>query len=151
MGSHQLRQKAAVDLIGTAASPSTLTAAYSGNQKRFDCKGLPNIQLDCVFTPGANNEYVGILVEGSNDSGTTWFNVPVIVGGATEKDVFSDGGTLSTSGIPFIIPGDKTSASGTAVSTSVQLTVVADAIRVSARSSGAADFGTLYVRATAMD
>lgn len=135
------------DAIGTAASPATLTAAYTGNRKTLLCKYLPNVHLDFTYTPASNNDYALILIEASNDDGTTFYPISNVVYGTAETDVYADSGTSTTSGIPLIVPGDKTSTASTAVVGYVDFTTVASHVRISARES-AANGGTLHVRAT---
>ncbi len=148
-----LKEQVYKDVIGVAATPVTLTASFADNRDVMVTKYLPNVHLDVKYTPNAasTNAYVQILVEASNDEGTTWFPLSVKVTGTTEVDVFADSATGmgTASGVSFVIPGDKTSTGGTAVSASFDLTVVAEQLRISAKESVGSNFGTVYVRATA--
>jgi hypothetical protein len=143
------REKVSYDSLGTISSPVTLTASYGGNRIVHLSKYMPNIHLDIEYIPllGQTNRYVYILIEASNDDGTTWFPVSsrlISVDRIRVYDEDFDGNI----GIPVIVPGDQTSTGGTKYYAFVDLEVVADKIRVSAKEDGAANFGTLYVRTT---
>lgn len=145
-----LNEQHSYNVIGTAAAAATLTAVYTGNRLAdIHSKYMPNLHLDIQYTPaeGQTNRYAYILVEASNDEGATYFPVAVKSAGTTEVDVFVED-TDGNAGEPLIIPGDKTSTGAVVYSGSVEMTVVADRLRISAKESGSANFGTIYVRAT---
>lgn len=134
--------------IGTVATPATLTAAYTENRKALMCKYLPNIHLDFTYVPGGNDDYALLLLEASNDDGVTFYPISNVVYATTETDVYADSGTGSTaSGMPLIIPGDKTSTAATPISGFADFTTVASHVRISVKES-AADGGTFYCRAS---
>ena len=67
-------EQVSYDAIGTRAAPATLTAAYTGNTKTLSCKYLPDLQIEVRYTPllAQTDRYALILVETSNDGGTTF-------------------------------------------------------------------------------
>lgn len=144
------KEQCSYDVIGTATTPATLTAAFSGNRSTVEAKYKPNLQLDVLYTPATTNAYAQILVEGSNDDGTTWFPVSVLVPSSTEIDVHANlGDGMSTAaGIPYDFPASKTTVISRAVSGMIQYTGLVSHFRISAKESVGSGFGTLYVRAT---
>lgn len=148
-----MRTQTTYDTIGTFAAPATLTAAFSGNQGgHLLAAHFRHLHIGGKFTPGTNNEVVYLLVEVSQDpiygsAPTNWEQLTVQVAATTEVDVFNDGGTgMSTaSGIPLVFPGDKTSTSGTAVPINYDMDINANWVRVAAKSSLGAGFGTANV------
>ncbi len=127
------------DLIGTQATKATIAGTSFTTPVIFPTKGYDKLVLAGTYVPGTLNDYATILVEASIDDGSTYFPLSTSATAATEVDVYGDSGTnMSTSsGIPFIFPGDKTTTSGTAVtSTIVELTDVAYThIRVSVKNA----------------
>lgn len=143
--------------LGTPTAPVTLTAAFSGNRYVQLCEGFKRFRLEGAFVPGSGstNQQARILVETSGDYGTespaNWYPITVDISGTTEIDVYADGGDGmgTASGIPIVIPGDKTSTAGTSVDFSTpNKDLCSRWIRISARDSGSANFGTLFVRLT---
>lgn len=140
---------AAFNRAAAALAPITLTANYSDNQWVGLVKYLPNLHLDLQYISAGNGNYVEILIEYSNDEGVTYFAQSVQVPGTTEIDQYNKDGS-GASGIPIVFPGDKTSANGTTYKGVVELTSVADHVRISAREHKVAGaFGTLYGRFSA--
>jgi hypothetical protein len=137
------------DSIGTASAAATLTAAYTGNTKTLLGKLLPRLHIDYIYTPksGQTNRYAYVLIEASNDGGTTFFPLSVRQNIATDSKVYIED-LDGANGIPMIIPGDQTSTGGTAYQGFFDLEVDAEFVKVSAKESGSANFGTLYVRTT---
>ena len=142
-----MEESTSYDAIGTVSSPATLTAAYTGNQKALYRRLMPKWHLDISYVPKAaqTNRYVDILVEFSND-GTNYYPLTTVVPTVVEIGDYVSG-TDSTTGIPIIVPGDKTSTGGTAYKATYDGENVSDWFRISAREDGSANFGTLYVRA----
>ena len=136
--------KTSYDLIGTASSPATLSTSYS-NTTTFRANNLDNLHLDIEFTPTSSNEYAEILVEVSNDDGSNWYPIGTISKGTTEQDLFAEDGSGNV-GIPLVFPGDKTSNAGTAYRGAYDFNIVADLVRVRAKSSSST--GALHVRGT---
>lgn len=142
---------------GSTITAATLTAAFSGNRTTLECKGFKKFLIEGIFTPGSGstNQQALILFETSteetNSGPTNFYPFSTDSTGTTEIDVFADSGySMSTaSGIPLVIPGDKTSTAGQAISFSeVFDNLCTSYLRVSARDSGSANFGTLYARIT---
>ena len=131
--------------IGTPSAPATLTAAYTGNAYEQISKYMPNMTINYVYTPKAleTDRLCYLLVEISNDGGTTWLPWNNTTNSTTSTKIYPEG-DVSTDGIPFVIPGDGTSTGGTALSGTFNIEVRGEMIRISARESGGADFGTLF-------
>ena len=130
--------KASYDCIGSASSASTLTAAYAGNTKTLCCKYLPHLHIDAIYTPksGQTNRYVEVLIEVSNDEGTTFFKRTLQSNSTTESKVYEDNDT----GAAFILPGDKTSTGGVAYDFAFDDEgVIGDQVKISAREDGSAN------------
>ena len=145
-----LNEQNSYDVIGTASTAATLTTAYTGNRtSAIHAKYMPNLHLDIQYTPaeGQTNRFAYILIEASNDNGTTYFPIVAKSTGTTEIDLFIDD-TDGNAGIPMIFPGDKTSTGAVVYRGAAEATVVAELLRISAKESGAGNFGTIYVRAT---
>ena len=142
-----LTERTTYDAIGTAVTSSTLTTAYTGNRKVLSVGNLENLHLDIDYMPGGPNQYAYVLIEGSNDNGTTYFPMATKVIGTTEIDVYVED-TDGNAGIPMIIPGDKTSASGTYYKSMSDFDLVADHVRISAKESTQTSAGKIYIRTT---
>ena len=89
-----------------------------------------------------------MLVEGSNDNGTTYFPLATKVVGTQEVDLYVkdlDGNI----GIPLIVPGDKVTANTTTYKAVYDTDFVADHLRISAKEaiSGTGTSGNIYIRA----
>lgn len=151
---HNIGSQETYAVIGTNATAATLTAAFADNRGTFLSAFHKNLHLDVKFTPGANNQFLLLLVEYSNDYGTSaptnFFPLTTQVPATTELDVYADSGTSmgTASGIPIVIPGDKTTTSGTAVTAAYDLEINARWVRLSVRDSGSANFGSASVYAT---
>ena len=135
--------------IGNSTTAATLTATYSDNSRVLLSKYLENLHLDIQYTPltGQTNRFVYITVEATNDEGTTYYQVSNKVVATTETDAYTED-TDGNAGSPIIVPGDKTSAGGTVYYGTVDMDVMADHVRIRAKESGAANFGTLFCRAS---
>lgn len=137
------------NLIGTPTVSSTLTALYSGNSKVIASEYLNKLNLGIRYIPKSQGSFMSILVESSNDDGTTYFPVSMWdLSTATSSIKIYSEGVSSTRGLPILIPGLLTSASGTLYQASVDLTVNADHLRISAREDSTSTYGETYVRAT---
>lgn len=142
-------EKVSYDTIGVIGTPVTLTAAYTGNTHTLAAEKLGNLHIDFQYTPktGQTDRIVSILVEYSNDNGTTFFPLSLVQNTTTDKLIYTDdaGGN---NGLPAIIPGDKTSTGGVTLSGIIDTTITADHIKISVKEDGSANFGTFYARAT---
>lgn len=154
--SHQ-REIASYNAIGTSTSPATLTAAFTGNRITLFSKYMRRMRLEITFTPGAGstNQFLLLLIETTNEEAaggpTNFYPLGVQINATTEVDYYADSGTSmgTGSGIPIVIPGDKTTTASQAISTSFEVDDLnATYVRLSVRDSGSANFGTCYVRAT---
>lgn len=141
--------KASYNLVGTStSSPASIIATSTyGNAKVMRTNYLPNTQFDVAYTPAWDDEYLSMLVEVSNDGCTTYFPLGVKNVGTTEIDVFTEDSSGNV-GIPFIIPGDKTSVSTTQYLASFQLDALAECIRVSVKDNSVTSTGSVYIRGT---
>lgn len=139
-------QSARYALFGTLASPSTLTtsftAAGSVSSTPRLVKNMPNIVVAGTYTPYSHGSVLQILVERSIDDGSTFepYNLLEAESGAILVH------TSSTTGMPFIIPGDGMATSGTAQEFSFDLTLAADYIRISAREITTSTAGTVFAK-----
>ena len=150
-------EKNSYDVIGTASASSTLSGAYTSNRRVIDTKYQTNLHLDIQYRVNSNTstaKYAEILVEQSNDGGTTFFPLCSKNIGTTEVDCFTESvvpdSRYTDAGIPIIFPGDKTSVVSTTYLGGIDLDILADQIRISAResASGTGSFGSMYIRAT---
>jgi len=144
---------ASYNVIGTAAAPATLTAAFTGNTSAgILAKYLRFLTLDVGYTPATTNAYVVMVTEVSDDeitaTPTNWYPIAAQSTATTENDVFTDGGTGmgTASGIPDIIPGDKTSVIARKVTASYWKEIHNNWVRVKLLESGvSSDYGTVNV------
>lgn len=147
-------EQATYNTLGTFAAPVTLTNEYGANTgSALFSRYFGKLHLGGKYTPGANNSYFAVLVEVSNDPiygdlPTNWEPMTVQVGATTEIDVYADGGALTTAGIPIIVPGDKTSTSGTAISWNWDGDINANWVRVSVKENVGSNNGTVNVEVT---
>lgn len=113
----------ATNIFGTQAAKVRLDGSFT-TTTCFTTADLNTISVSGAYTPSSTNAYLLLHVSGSIDGGRTYFPLPTRVAGTNEIDVFADGGTgmSATSGIPYVIPGDKTSVALTTVtSTFIEL------------------------------
>lgn len=143
-------ERVSYEAIGTNTTSSTLTAAYTGNTKTIQVGYMTNLHLDMSYwTPSSTNRYASILVEGSNDGGTTYFPVSIV-----DTDVTTNTLRLSVRdmdgnvGVPIEIPGDRISTTSLFYKGMIDLPISSELIKISAKESGSANFGKIYVRAT---
>jgi hypothetical protein len=147
------QSSASYDVVGVAATPATLTAAYTGNTRTIRVSngntGPARLHLDFKYTPKAaqTDRYAYILIEVSNDDGVTFFPMTSKVVSTDQIDAYIDD-LNGANGIPILVPGDLTSTGGTAYSGNTDHEITATHVKISAKETGVADFGTLYVRAT---
>ena len=146
---YRAKEHLTYDSVGTAAAPATLTAAYTGNRQTHLSKFMPNLHIDFTYTPkaGQTNRFASILVEVSNDDGTTWKPFTIRQNITTTSLVYVDDAD-GNNGINLKIPGDGTSTGGTALSGSIDTNVIADKVRVSVKEDGSANFGTMHIQTT---
>jgi len=129
--------------IGSATAPATLTAAYTGaSTTPMISRGLPNVVLAGRYTPASYGSTMSLRVERSIDNGVTYQPYSVLSYGTTSTQVYSD----PTNGIPYVVGTPGTSASGTAIGFSFDLTLAADYIRVSALESTTSTAGVVYLQ-----
>jgi hypothetical protein len=140
------REQISYDVLGTATTGATLTDAYSGNTKTIEStRYFDVLHLDIKYTPKAaeTNRYAKILVEYSNDGGTTYFPISTQANTTTNVLVYDN-----DTGVDIIFPGDMTSTGGISYSGSAEFNFTADKIKISAKEDSAGNHGTLYIRAT---
>jgi hypothetical protein len=145
---------AVYNVIGTPAAPATLTATFAGNTSAgILAKYLRYITLDVGYTPAEANAFVVMVTEVSDDeitdTPTNWYPIAAQSTATTENDVFTDGGTGmgTASGIPDIIPGDKTSTAARKVTPSYWKEIHNNWVRVKLLESGVATtYGTVSVQ-----
>ena len=143
----QTYERVSYDAIGTATTATTTNSVYDGNTRTLVSGGLENVHLDVQYTPASQDSVLFILLEGSNDDGTTFFPMGTKSVGTTDIKFYSEGAS-STVGIPIIFPGDETSVSGTLLTTMMDFDMVADHVRIRVRENTTSTQGTAYIRVT---
>lgn len=143
-------ERTSYEPFGAFSASSTLTSAYSGNRKVYLVTHFDNLHLDIsYFTPSSTNQYVNVLVEGSNDDGETFYPM-------TNLDLDASTNTLALSmkditgaldGVPFVLPGDRLTVTGT-YKGMADMPINFTHVRISAKETGATNFGKIYARAT---
>lgn len=134
--------------IGSASSPVTLKGTFSGagaaSSSQIAIDGFPNVTIAGTYTPKSHGSFMYLQVQRSIDNGTTF--VPYMTITPETSDVLVNyNGTSSIAGSPFVIPGNAsgTTASGTAITWSFDLTLLADYIKIFAKEVTTSTFGTL--------
>jgi len=123
---------------GTTVTPSTLTAAYTGNTKTIATGGMSVITIDVKYTTGSGetNNSIDIQMEHSSD-GTNFYTL-------TNES--------SSSGVSTITQRNLTlvgAAAATAYAFSYKMDINYKFMKFSAKESGvAANFGTCYMEVT---
>lgn len=153
----QIASSASYDVIGTQASPATLTAAFTGNTSSpFLARHLKNFHIDFGYTPATDNAYLLAIIEISNDgldaTPTYWYPIGARSAATTEIDAFADSGTgMSTaSGLPIVVPGDKSSTHAVKITHFEDFNIVANWVRIKVLEvlPSGTDFGTANIRIT---
>ena len=135
------------DVIGTQATPATLTATYTDNDSELKAELIDTLSLtvDYVSNAAGNaNSYVEIKIDVSHVNAPTigteddWAPYGGVVYGTSENDVHD---------APFVVPGDKVSVAGTAERRSFFVEIPpARWVRISVREVGnGANFGTVWI------
>jgi hypothetical protein len=136
-------------LFGSASTAKTLTAAFVADTNPYMlAQGYDKLQLNVTFTPGGNGEFCDLEVCTSND---TFEQVP------TNWNLFADfrqpdAATPTVElveAVPFRVPAETSApASGTTYLRSFIIDVSGvNWVRVRAKSSAGANFGTAIVNA----
>lgn len=140
------------DVIGTTSTTSTevtavnLSTLFASTTGQFDARNAETVSLNITYTAVSTTNYLSLLLEASNDGGSTFFPLGKLTENNTSSSIFvedSDG----TIGRPIIFPGDYSVSTTLTYKVAVTLTdVVADVIKISARSANSTT-STLKVRA----
>lgn len=136
-----MKHQTTFDSIGNSTTAATLTAAYGGNtSSKYKVERADELNLEVQYTPGADNQYVEILIE-TSVNGTNWKVFPTQIASTTEVQTFAN---------PIVVPGDKISVSGTAENMGAFLDLNHIWLRVSAREKTNAGgtpstFGTVWI------
>lgn len=141
------KQSLSYDAIGTASAHATLTDDYTDNTFNVPCKYLNNLHLDFIYTPlaGQTDRYVKILIELSNDDGTTYFKRTVQTNTTTLTRVYDN----NDGGVHYVFPGDETSTGGVAYDGYLDDNgIVATNVKISVAEDSAGNHGAMYVKAT---
>lgn len=134
-----------IDAIGTVAAPATLTSSYV-TSSAMKVAGLSNLVLAGSYTPKSYGSLLYLQIERSIDNGQTYHPYDVL-GPATDRvNVYTNGFTTSSAGVPFQIPVTASSTSGTPMLFSFDNTMAADYVRISAKESTTSTAGTVYVQ-----
>lgn len=150
--------KHSYNIVGTPASPATLTATLTDNTKAVIIKDLANQMIGIVYTPanGQTNRYAIVTVEVNNGSMATiptsgWkpFSAALVSASPNEVDPIPTVGIVGAAfGTPIVLPTNSTtpvSTGGTSYLATFNLSLVATWMRISIRESGVANFGTANV------
>lgn len=139
----------ALDMFGTSSTPVRLSGSMVTSSV-YRTAGCDKFLVAGAYTPATNNAYLEILVEGSVDDGRLFFPLSTTAVGSVETLVYADSGTgmNASSGIPFIIPGDKSSVAGRNVtSTFIELSNLAfNQVRITPFESVTTTNGTAWLR-----
>ena len=135
--------------IGSVASPTTVATTTYNNASTtlMNVGGLPNLAFNVGYTPKSYGSRLYVLLERSFD-GTNFYPYATITP-ETGDVLINTSGTGTTAGIPFVIPGNSigTSASGTRIATSWDLTLAASYVRISAKEVSTSTAGTMNLEA----
>jgi len=140
--------------IGTATVPVTLTNSYtaagSASSTQMGSLGLPNISVSGEYTPKSYGSVAYILVERSIDGGVSYQPYQTITPEVADV-LLNTNGSSTTNGSPFIVPGNAlfTSASGTAIGFSFDVSLVADYVKIFVKESTTSTAGVFYAQVKA--
>ena len=144
-----LNERSSYDIIGTVGTATTTNALYDGNSKVLVTSGFDQLHFDIKYLPKSWDSVIYILVEGSNDGGTTYFPVNYSSVSTTLNDyrLYANGAS-STVGFPITFPGELVSVSGTTYYASYDKYINFDHVKVRVKESTTSTKGELYIRAT---
>lgn len=128
-------------------SSSTPSMLYASTTAELFSAGLENLHIDGRYTPASQDSVIYMLVEGSNDEGLTYYPISSKTVGTTDVKLYMEGAS-STPGIPYLIPGDSTSVSGTMLSFMEDIDMVADHVRISIKETTTSTSGVVSVDVT---
>lgn len=134
-----------LDAFGTASSSATLTSTYATSTS-LRVQGLSNVVLAGTYTPKSYGSTLFLVIERSIDYGKNFYPYQVITPSTDRVSVWSNGFVTSSRGVPFMIPGSGSAASGTAMTFSFDTTLAADYIRILAKESTTSTAGTFNVQ-----
>lgn len=122
----------------TLLSAVTLTASLNDNVRTFQAYGHRQADIEAFYTPAASSRTATVFVEYSSD-GSNW--VPYT---SMYTDI-DDGNTLILRDNPMTILGVT---GGTTYGRKIHVPDLLTHIRLSAKESGAASFGTMTLKVT---
>jgi len=137
--------------LGTVSAPVTLTALYAGNTLTVLSRLYCDLHLDITYTPktGETDRIAYILIEYSNDNGETYYPKTVALSLPDSVELNNLSVDTAVTGIPLVMPNAGSSTGGVAYKMTYDMeNIKADFIKISAKESGSADFGTLYINTT---
>jgi hypothetical protein len=137
--------KTSYDIIGTAGNEIEITNNFASSTRTILATYMDNFHLDVSFTPNANDTFMYLFVEVSNDGGENFFPLTTVQNTQTEILSFSQGEDGSL-GIPIVFPGSKNTTSSLQYKGAIDLDIIADYVRISAKTSTGTS--TAYVRGT---
>ena len=134
-------------LVATSTLTSSYTAAGSVSSSRIAIDGYPNVVLSGVYTPASYGSIAYILIQRSIDGGATYKPYATITPESADVLVNSNGSSTS-GGSPFLVPGNAlfSSASGTAINFSWDLTMIADFVKVQVKELTTSTAGTMSLQ-----
>lgn len=147
LGSGSGPAKTYYDVIGTVDAPVNLSTTFASTTGSFLATNLETLSLNIRYASAVSTtNYLSLLVEVSNDNGTTYYPLVNKVANTTNTLGYIEDASGNV-GVPILFPGDQTLSTSTVYYGSVTFTdVVADYVRVSAKSLYSATT-TLAVRA----
>lgn len=132
--------------IGTSASPITLTNTnVTSSALRTD--GMKDVAVGYSYLPKSLNSKLYLQIERSLDNGNTYVPYSLLDTTSSTSQVFNyTYGATSTQGIPIVIPSNVGATSGTTITGSFDLKLVADYLRIGVREYTSSTYGTVYVQ-----
>jgi len=134
-------------LVPTSTLSNSYSAAGSVSSSRIAIDGYPNVVLSGTYTPASYGSIAYILIQRSVDGGATY--KPYVTITPEQADVLiNTSGSSTSNGTPFLVPGNGlfTSASGTNINFSLDLTMVADFIKVQVKENTTSTAGTMSMQ-----
>lgn len=152
LGSGYGPTKTYYDVIGTTDSSTTtvtavnLSTTYASTTGQFLATNMETVSLNLTYTVASTSNLLYMLVEVSNDNGSTFYPLSKLTEFATSTGAFIEAADGSI-GLPFVFPGDSSVSTTLTYKAAITLTdVVADYVKISAKSANSTT-STLKVRA----
>jgi len=125
------------NIIGTSASPTTLTDTYAGNSVTLATAVFSVLIIYAFYTPGDDDRNMSIQVEGSAD-GTNF----------AQKVIFKDEVSGESTMLGHVAKVNGVT-NGEQYARRYVIKVADNFIKVSIKEDGSSNFGTAFIQATA--